>query len=67
MRAARQERRSSRKINLNARQNTFVFLKKKCLEIGFSWNAAKHDFMSNACVSACLFKTHGVLLLGSFI
>lgn len=29
------------------------------LEIGFSWNAAKHDLMSNACLSACLFKTHG--------
>lgn len=37
------------------------------LEIGFSWNAAKHDLMSNACLSACLFKTHGFLLLGSFI
>lgn len=41
--------------------------KKNHLEVGFSWNAAKHDFMSNACLSACLFKTHGFLLFGSFI
>lgn len=48
---------------------THLFKKKKPnhLEIGFSWNAAKHDFMSNACLSACLFKTYGFLLLGSFI
>lgn len=38
---------------------THLFKKEKNhLEIGFSWNAAKHDFMSNACLSACLFKTH---------
>lgn len=42
-------------MNLNAGQNTFVL--KKILEIGFSWNAAKHDFMRNTCLSTCLFKT----------
>lgn len=46
---------------------THLFKKKNHLEIGFSWNAAKHDFMSNACLSACLFKTYGFLLLGAFI
>lgn len=41
--------------------------KKKKLEIGFSWNAAKHDFMSNTCLSTCLFQTYGFSLLQSFV